>query len=97
MTEGRQVLKFLSVNLHSLLSLHLVRKKGHSNVYIVCRQQSSFSFQKLIPFHFYAKFTATKNISGAAYFHNFLFFFFQKVPFLVKISGKNSGFTFKVC
>lgn len=42
--------KISHVNLHSLLSLHLVRKEEHSNVYIVYRQQSSFSFQKLTLF-----------------------------------------------
>lgn len=95
MTGGRQVLKFLRAYMHSLLSLHLDRKKEHSNVHTVYRQQSSISFQKLTPFHFYAKFTTSKNISETAYSCNFLFF--QKVLSFVKISGKNNGVTFKVC
>lgn len=95
MTGGRQVLKFLSVNLQSPLSLHLVRKREHSNVYIAHREQFSFAFQKLTPFHLYGKFTATKIVPDTAYSCNFLFF--QKVPSFMKISGKNNGFTFKVC
>lgn len=87
------MLKFLSIKLHPLLSLHLVRWKEHSNVYILYRQHSSFSF--LFPFHFYAKFTATKIIPETAYSCNLLSF--QKVPSFVKISGKNNDFTFKVC
>lgn len=70
MTGGRRVLKSLSVNLHSLLSLRLVKKKELGNI---TETVLFFSFQKLTPFNFYAKFIAAQNISETALLLSFPF------------------------
>lgn len=63
MTGGRRVLKPLSVNLRSLLSLRLVKKKELSNG---TETVLFFFLSKINPFHFHEKFIATQNISETA-------------------------------